>query len=241
MIIIHDARLPEEYTRALKDKTADSVLYPLRIKNKKITYKSILSHPDIYLFQLNKKTIIHAPCVPDDMLGLLKENGIKLIKGKHNPGERYPFSARYNAVRVGNRLFHNSECIDPVIIELAEEMGLKGISVEQGYSRCSVLAINDRAIVTPDRGIFAAAREEGIEVLLVNNGHIFLPGERYGFLGGAGSNVFNKTVILLGDLRLHPDAVEIGEFFSKYRTKLIDLIDLPLYDAGSLIALEEGL
>jgi len=243
MIIIHDGRLPERYVRKLKEKFPSAVLFPFKgpdLTGVQKVYGSISCHPDIYLFQLDGKTLIHAPCLSETQLRYLKEAGVELIKGEGDPGSSYPHTARYNAVRIGDTVFHNLSYTDPVILKTACEKGLKLVNVKQGYTRCSVLALSGRAVITADKGIAETVGSEGIDVLLLHAGPVLLPGEKYGFIGGTGGMTPEGTVVLLGGVGAHAEASEIKLFFEAHTAGYIDMAGMPLYDAGGLIIMNVG-
>jgi len=235
MILIYDIRLPQEYADALKACLYNCVFYPLDMSERSSVYASIISHPDIYFFQADSKTLVHAPIVSDKFLSALSKNGIVLIKGSSDPSGRYPETVRYNAVRVGGSVFLNEKHADSAVSKIMKDRGLKIIPVNQGYARCSVLLAGDNAIVTSDEGIAYRAKETGIDALLIKPGHILLPEESHGFIGGASGNMPDGRTVILGDLDLHPDGMSIRDFVAAHGTKLMELKGLPLYDAGSLI------
>lgn len=231
MITIYDKRLPQEYKEAINAKIPSLVWQSLSISNKKQVYESILYHPDIYLFQLTRDTFVCAPCIANQL------QNINLIKGLDDPHSKYPYSARFNAVRIGDFIFHNLKYADPVIIDAAKKMGLKPVNVPQGYARCSVVPVRNNAIITQDNGIAKIAKGLGLGVLLISGGHVLLPGEKYGFLGGATGILPDGIIIFIGNLDLHPDSKEIKKFLKKHKTEYISLENLPLYDAGTIISL----
>ncbi len=233
-MIIHDKRLPKEYKKALEYKLPGCYLVPFGVLYPKV-YDSISCHPDIYFFQIDDATLIHAPCVSGEQLSVFEEGGIKLVKGQNDPNGSYPETAPYNAVRVGDIIFHKLDHTDPVILEQGRKAGLKFVNIDQGYARCSVVAVTEKAIITPDGGIAKVARDEGIDVLLISRASIVLPGEKYGFLGGASGKTTDGTIVFLGDINLHPDASKIKDFLQKHQSSYICLESLPLYDLGSLI------
>ena len=102
------------------------------------------------------------------------------------------------------------------------------------------MIVNERSLVTSDRGIYESALDEGFKALLISQGHVSLPGEGYGFIGGASGVIDNERVILLGDIALHPDRENISRFVSTSGVELIILDDLPLLDAGTLIILKSN-
>ena len=240
MIIIHDERLPAEYTRPLEKKLPGFSFLPFRPAGflKPKVYESILCHPDIYFFELDAKTIIHAPSAPEEYLRMLRNKNINLIKGKKDPAGLYPDTALYNALRFGDAVFCNPSCIDTKVLEEIRKRNLDIIEVSQGYTRCSILAVNDKALITSDKGIAAKARDAGAEVLHLSPGLIRLPGEKHGFIGGAYGKTRSEKLIFLGDFKLHPQAEEIEDFLFKHSVLYVGVEALPLYDAGGLIICE---
>ena len=234
MIIIHDSRVPGEYLAAILEEVPEAVLAPFR-GLEGVIYKSIESHPDIYFFQADEKTLIHAPGAPRKLLSGLKERGIRLLKGDKDPGQEYPETARYNAARIGGFLFHNTEYTDPVILEYAREKGLKPVNVSQAYTRCSILQVGEDSIITQDVNIAEAASGEGLKVLLLSPGSIILPGEKCGFIGGAGGYIGDGRGILLGDIKLHPEGGKIEKFLEERSVSYIMAKNMPLYDGGALM------
>ncbi|MFC1570230.1 DUF6873 family GME fold protein [Candidatus Omnitrophota bacterium] len=237
MIIIHDGRLPVEYIRALEIKVPDAEFESLDVVYSGV-YESVSCHPDIYIFQLDGNTLIHAPGVPKDLLKKLKDSGVNLIAGEDDPGVEYPKTARYNALSIGGFLFHNLEYTDPVILEEAEKRGLKLVNVPQGYTRCSCLPAGKNAIITQDAKIAEIADTHGLDTLLVSSENITLPGEERGFIGGCGARTSDGNVILLGDVNMHPDGKRIEGFLKEHSSGLIMTENMPIYDAGSLLLLE---
>lgn len=237
MIIIHDGRLPEEYIRALEISLPDAEFISLNVTYSGV-YESISSHPDIYFFQMDENTLIHAPGVPREMLKRLKDSRVNLIAGEDDPGEKYPETARYNALSIGGCLFHNLEYTDPVILEEAERSGLQLVNISQGYTRCSCLPVGENAIITQDVNISQVAKAYGLDTLLISSGGIMLPGEKYGLIGGCGAGTGDGRVILLGDISTHPERGKIESFLKERSVGLIMAENMPIYDAGSLIVLK---
>ncbi|MFH1878987.1 MAG: DUF6873 family GME fold protein [Candidatus Omnitrophota bacterium] len=237
MVIIHDKRLPDKYLKALADKCGACVFFSFSGPRPGgcTVYDSILCHPDIYFFQIAGDTLIFSPSIEREDADELKKNGIRLIRGEARPHGRYPCTAPYNALRAGDNFFHKTACTDSVILERVKEAGLRLVDVKQGYTRCSAVFINDNAVITSDGSIAAVAERESIDVLFIPPGSITLPGEIYGFIGGASGRMPDGTTVFLGDIETHPEFPGIRDFFVKHEKRYIDLKGLPLYDAGSLI------
>lgn len=233
MIIIHDFRVPTEYTSSLMGKLPEAVLIPFKAEEGRV-YPSISSHPDIYFFKLDSNTLIHSPHLDEGFIEGLGKKGLTLIEGEEKLGTVYPETARYNAARCGGFFFHNTSFTDKAILEKVQEKGLTSVNIPQGYARCSILSACENAIITSDEGIAQETEKRGFKTLLISNGHILLPGENYGFIGGTGGLTPDGRVIMLGDPRKHPDGGRIVDFLEENASGSIFLEGLPLYDAGGL-------
>lgn len=149
-------------------------------------------------------------------------------------GIGYPEDCIYNAACTGRWFIHRMDITDPELKKAAEELGMSFIDVPQGYTKCSTLVVDENSIVTSDRGIGKKCSAAGLEVLLISQGHIELPGFRYGFIGGASGRI-ESTIIFEGDLSAHPDHEAIVAFI---RSKGLDIEynkDMPLTDIGSIV------
>ncbi|MBR0323159.1 MAG: radical SAM protein [Bacteroidales bacterium] len=144
--IIADGRMPEEAKKNLK-KLGDALF----LNPTEITYKSISAHPDIFFFQ-TEDGLIYAPNAPKKIVKELKKRKIKLTEGKKEVGKKYPETVSYNAVGIGDTLIHNLKYTDSTILSLYENQ----IHVNQGYTRCNLVALNENCFITSDEGIFNA-------------------------------------------------------------------------------------
>ena len=141
--IIADGRMPEEAKKNLK-KLGD-VLF---LNPTEITYKSISAHPDIFFFQA-EDGLIYAPNAPKRIVKELKKRKIKLTEGRKEVGKKYPETVPYNAVGIGDTLIHNLRHTDSTILSLYKNH----INVNQGYTRCNLVALNENAFITSDEAI----------------------------------------------------------------------------------------
>ena len=141
--IIADSRMPEEAKKNLK-KLGD-VLF---LNPTETTYKSISAHPDIFFFQ-TKDGLIYAPNAPKKIVKELKKRKIKLTEGKNDVGKKYPKTVPYNAVGIGDTLIHNLKHTDSTILSLYKNH----INVNQGYTRCNLVALNENCFITSDEAI----------------------------------------------------------------------------------------
>lgn len=200
----------------------------VKIKESKSTYKAIAKHPDIFSFSLGDKLII-APEITKFFNEDVKD---KLLWGKSEIKRQYPGNICYNVARVGSFAIHNTKYTDPVI---KENLNCQWIHVNQGYTKCNTLIVNDDSLVTSDRSIYKETTKEGLNCLLIRPEHIVLKGLDYGFIGGASVKIDNE-IIFYGDISKHPDYPQIKEFIENRNLK-IRFFEFPLEDIGSGVKL----
>ena len=205
----------------------------LEISKTPAVYDAVSSHADIYLCKLKNELV-----VSQEQLAFLSEElqclGILYSAGSSVLGFRYPENIRYNAAQIGNYLIHNTRFTDPKVLNRAKELGLSFIHVRQGYTKCSLVIVDDHSAITSDRGIANVLTSSGIEILQISPGHVALEGFPYGFLGGASGRVGNE-ILFHGDLSLHPDFHAIQRFIECRGLQIQYFTEFPLEDIGSFI------
>lgn len=235
-------------THVLLDKRAyDKTVYMLEELKIRIVfceksddvYSAISSHPDIFYFHYENNLIFAAPNSPKKTTDELCKLGFNIIFGEKNVYRKYPEDIGYNLARVGNCVFHNFKFTDKIILRYIEKDNLKKVHINQGYSKCSILIIHERAIVTSDKKIYKKALENGIDALLIVPGFIKLEGLNYGFIGGCGGLIDKNVLIFNGDISKHPDYRKIKEFLKKYKVECLCAGNYELSDIGSIIPLCE--
>ncbi|HDP16437.1 MAG TPA: hypothetical protein ENN16_01115 [Candidatus Omnitrophica bacterium] len=115
-----------------------------------------------------------------------------------------------------------------------ENIRARHMRVNQGYVKCSIIPVDDRRIITSDKGIKTAWEKAGGIALFVRPGNIKLPGYKTGFIGGT-AGVTDKQVLFAGNLRMHPDAKAIRNFIKKSGKGIVELYNGPLYDVGTIL------
>jgi hypothetical protein len=228
MLIIADIRIPEEAIKKLRG--YGSVI---AFSTNGITYPAISCHPDIFFCKMNGELII-APNLPDEYKSILLENAIPFIKGEASVGNKYPETAKYNAVCTENFLIHNFRYTDSSISDHAAELEL--IHSGQGYTRCNLLPLKDDNFITSDAGISRVLKGFRMKNLYVDPAGILLPGMKHGFFGGA-CGVHNNNVFILGNLDKFKDGKKVRNYLEGLEYEIVELYDGPLYDGGSILFL----
>ena len=239
--IIADSRMPEEAKKNLKK--LGNVIF---INPTSVTYNSISSHPDIFFFQKDD-ALIYAPNAPKRIIKELKKRKIKLIEGKKEVGKKYPETVPYNAVGIGNLLIHNLKHTDETILSSYKNH----INVNQGYTRCNLLALNENAFITSDVGIFNAVNSQQTtdnslypheslvetygrtSVLYIDPKQIKLEGQKNGFFPGC-CGVWRNNLIVCGSTKNLKEKAELDNFLKDNNFNLIELYDGDLIDVGSI-------
>lgn len=227
-LMLADKRLPLPAKNALK---TTGELQSLETYG--FVYKSIGGHPDIFMCQ-GKEGLVVAPGLPENILTAIKGAGTSFYTGRSNPGKAYPESARYNAVVTDEFILHNLKFTEPEIIKAFP--GRQHLHVNQGYTRCNLLALDDDHFISSDKGIEKVLTGIGKQVLFVNPEPIRLRGQKYGFFGGC-CGIINSEVLISGCLKFHPQGEEIRIFIENCGFTVNELYDGPLVDVGGIFVL----
>lgn len=200
-------------------------------------YPAISFHPDAVFHHLGERKIVYAPGVPKKILRELSEWGFLLLKGEAELGPKYPASVYYNAARVGNIVFHNTKYTDKILRENFSKMGIELVHINQGYAKCAISVVNENSIITMDRGIAKVAEKKGIDVLVIEEDAILLPGFKNGFIGGSTGLIDKEKWALAGDMRKLRSCEAIEDFLAQKGVKAVSLSEEPVVDIGTIIPL----
>jgi hypothetical protein len=178
----------------------------------------------------------------------LKKRKIKLTEGKKEVGKKYPETVPYNAVGIGETLIHNLKHTDSTILSLYENH----IHVNQGYTRCNLVALNENAFITSDVAICRDAStmsfikqnentftEDIVDtsvqkfVLYIDPKQIKLEGHDHGFFPGC-CGVWKNNLIVCGSTKYLKEKEELDRFLKDNNFNLIELYDGELVDVGSI-------
>ncbi len=190
------------------------------------------THADMLFFSHKKTIITHRDYLltsKDVFDTLCSECGFSLALTDDDIRPDYPCDITFNAIALNGVLYSNTRFTSRFIADLFSEK----VTVKQGYTACSTLALSDTGVITADRSLASAYAEHGISVTLIKNGSISLPPYDCGFIGGA-SGVDGNTVFFSGDINSHEDANTIKSAIEQNGMKHISLSDEPLFDVGGI-------
>ena len=192
---------------------------------------AVLPHTDIYLHITPQMKIFAAANASGALSEYSDIIGCKVA-------DEYPGNALYNCVCVGRNLLCNTKTVLPAILDEYRQNGYNIIHVNQGYTKCSVIPLED-SLITDDPGIADAAKRAGIACLLVSKGSVKLDGYPYGLIGGA-AGVYGRRVFWNGDPETHADWREIDTFLTRRNFSSEALCEGALRDIGSILFLIRG-
>lgn len=225
ILIIIDKKMPYEAKSKLLD-YGDV----LELETAGITYPVISGHPDIFFCQVADGLVV-APGLPDHYYKVFRQKGLNFVKGELKPGNIYPKTAYYNAVITDNLLIHNLKVTDSGILSACSD--LHHIHVNQAYTRCNLLALN-QMFLTSDKGIQNILVSNGLDCRCFSPEGIQLEGFRHGFLGGA-CGIFEDKVFVCGSLKHYSQGNEFKQIADRMGYELVELYDGPLIDVGSIL------
>lgn len=224
MLIIADFRLPATMHHALT-RLGEIVWFRSRD-----VYEAIEGHPDNFLCQI-PGMVVASPNLPEGLSNALRQTGILQLSGETRTENRYPFSARYNAVAAHGCFIHNLIITDRGLLEAAQH--LRQIHVGQGYTRCNLLPLPDGSFITSDMGILRTLQRNNLDVFYANPSGILLPGFAHGFIGGT-AGWCHDTLVFAGNPQKIGSGMALTGHLTEKGIKWTSLADDPLVDVGGL-------
>ncbi|WP_315080870.1 DUF6873 family GME fold protein [uncultured Clostridium sp.] len=211
---------------------------PILVPKSNNVYESINGHPDIQMNILKNSSenqiIIHKD-IPSEFINLLDKKNIKYILSNSALSNTYPNDIILNSLILDDYFIHNLKYSDNNLLN-SQSSKLK-INVSQGYTKCSVLPIKNKALITSDVGIYSTLIDYDFDVLLLPPGDILLPNLNYGFIGGTGGLISDNKLAFFGELNHYTWGNEVNKFLYKYDVSPIYLRKGKLIDRGSLLLL----
>lgn len=204
----------------------------IRLNPSKRLHPSLSSHADMLCFHIGGESIIST----DD---IVYSDRVRVIYSSKALNDKYPDDVLFNCALIGDILVANPRTAAPEILDFAQKTGKTIVSVRQGYTKCSIAIVSERAAITSDRVIAEKLSARGIDVLKIGEGNIRLDGMSHGFIGGACAKLSCDSLLFAGDVLTHPDGERICSFAERYGCRCISMMDGELIDFGGFIPLVE--
>ena len=198
--------------------------------------KALRRHADLGLCPIGGSEVVCPPDSWEYYSRALEPHGFSVIRGGQALGSSYPGDSAYNVVVVGKFALLNPKVCDKTLLRLLEGR-YEIVPVRQGYTKCSVVPVDENALITGDADIYRKASALGIDALLISNNGVMLPPYKNGFFGGASGMTDKKTLAVNGSLSLMESGNEILQFLAAYEASVVEASSLEPFDTGSLIPL----
>ncbi len=203
------------------------------IPSAEINFKvnGVAMHPDMQIVHMGRdKFVTHK-----SVFGHYKKY-LPCICGASENTDTYPGDIAYNVAIAGKHMICNKKYTDAAILSIWED---DIINIRQGYSKCNILIVDENSFITSDNGIYKELKGHNMNVLKIRTGHIELPGQSYGFIGGAAGKVTKNLIVFAGDIKKHPDFDNIRGFCKNSGTDIYSLGKNTLLDIGSVLPVTE--
>ena len=227
----------EDYVNLLRRPLYELGISVTALPNNPAVSPHLRSHADLMAFNCgNGKLVLSKGVISPMLVNYLTNRGLAVIEARREQKPSYPHDVGLCAALVGKYFLHNLRHTDEAILEnLGGE--IIPVQINQGYARCSICAVDDNSIMTFDRGVGRAARQAGIDVLLLNEFEIRLNGFRNGFLGGSAFKLPNKSLAFTGQITNSLARAEIEVFLSERGIVPEYLSERPIFDIGGAVTL----
>lgn len=209
-----------------------NVVFSMQNKN----VSDILSyHADMQIANINYTTYVCAPECYSYYCDILKNYKKNIVAGNTFLSSNYPQDIAYNIVITNSCAIHNFKYTDSVIKNYLANKNI--INVSQGYCACTLCALGNNAFITSDRGLYKTLVSNNLDVLLIDDSCILLPGFDHGFIGGASVMINGKLLAVNGKIQDHPDYDNIKSFCLNYGICVESFSNNPIMDIGSFVVI----
>lgn len=238
-IAIVDSRISSEAERKLTLSGYKVITLPPFSK----LSEAVASHPDMLIKKIGNEYICYADYCEEasyvfsDLSLFSVGTGARFSFTADEVGATYPSDVGLNALEIGGKLFCREASASENMLVSARRAGLEIVNVNQGYPACTVIKLNDSAVITADAGMAKILEKHGIRVTLIEQGDISLPPHEYGFIGGCGE-VDDGKLFFFGDPMLHRDGEKIVAAANAEGLRVVPLSQGMLCDLGGILFTE---
>lgn len=196
----------------------------------------VSDHPDMVILPIRKDLFIVEKNQLNYYREMLKDYNINLIPSENSIHKKYPEDILLNFGVLKDSYIGRTDKVDPVAKYYLKENNKRGIYVPQGYGNCSIIRYQDK-VITQDKSIYKALKMNDIEVHLLPQGGISLPGYSTGFIGGTYGMINDTTMIFYGNLDRYVFRDQLKEFLEKDSMTLFYPKNVDFIDRGSMIGI----
>ncbi len=193
-------------------------------------------HPDILINNFRKGLWIcesNAQYIPKNIpRSIIRESETEL-------NDLYPYDCPFNNFRIAHSLVCGKSA-DYLIKAYAKYEEYRTIFVPQNYTKCCTIPVTNNAIITCDYYIGKIMRQNGFDVLTLEDTiEIGLRGYSHGLIGGCAAKLSNNLICFMGDIDSYKYGDDIRSFCNNYGVDIFSLSNDPLYDYGGILPITE--
>lgn len=225
----------ERYRGVLEEPLSSLIPEILWLPDNKNVDPRLSGHADLSMLHLGGETVVSA-LLSGDIVNKLTYYGFNVIGAQDRQSPVFPHDCGLNACIIGEKLFHRLSVTDRAAKRLMPD-DLTMTDVPQAYAKCSVCVVDERSIITSDKGIAKITALHGIETLLIEQGFISLPGFESGFIGGSAFKISARELAFTGSIDGMPDRDRMLAFLESRNVRPVFLTDHQIFDIGSALPL----
>lgn len=199
-----------------------------------ILSEEVCSHQDMILCHTGGNTVFLDPSQDKTVL---EEKGFSVVNSAKAENS-YPHDVKLNIAISRDFYIYNPKTADRAIIDELNKSRRKAVTVNQGYTKCSVCMVTENAVITEDEGIYKALADFDTDTLLISKGDIYLSNNHYGFLGGSTGKIDKDILAVTGSLDTHRDGQRIRDFCKKHGVEIFELTKDRITDIGGILPLK---
>lgn len=174
--------------------------------------KPVSAHADMLFCILDNTVFCYKDYVEaEGLYDIIKDEGYNIVFVSNECEKKYPNDVSLNVLVMGKTIFCNVKYTAREIIDYANENDYTVVNVNQGYSACSTLALDENNAITGDKGMEHAITRAGKNALLIETDDIILSGYDSGFIGGA-SAVLGEKILFFGPPKALLDGCKIVDY-----------------------------
>lgn len=223
----------EDYSDEIAKALLPFDIKTLSCPNNSFVDNRLRSHIDLSVIHLGENGfVLSSATVKSDFSNELIQMGACISISDAEFSSEYPNDAFLCALSNGEKVFHNAKFCDA---HIRDAFPNRLIHVNQGYAKCAVCLVSEKAAITADSGLCVAMEHEGIEVLKIENFGIELSGFNEGFIGGASFKIAPDKLAFTGVFSNRKNNTVIEEFLQRHGITPIYLTEKPIFDIGSVI------
>lgn len=208
----------------------------IRVYDSLFLPEPVKSHADLQLLHMGNNVIFSQS---EHLFSGDYNKKFEIHNIKEKPGNHYPNDVRLNCAIIGNKIICNEKTISKDILEFAYSNGYIIINVKQGYTKCSICILNENAVITDDKSVFAATQNFLNDAELISKDSIVLKGYNYGFIGGCCGKIDKNKLAFNGRIESHRDYKKITDIMQRNNIEGVELDNCPLTDIGGILPLTE--